>query len=40
MIIETYIVVVALGALAIAFLGTRANTRTAGTTTEPLAKAA
>ena len=40
MIIETYIVVVALGALAVAFLGTRANTRPAGNITQPLAKAA
>jgi len=40
MIIETYIVVTAVGALALAFLGTRVNARPAGNTPEPLAKAA
>jgi hypothetical protein len=39
MIIETYIVIAAIGALAVALLGTRVNTRPAGNATA-LAKAA
>jgi hypothetical protein len=40
MIIETYIVVAGIGALALAFLGTRVNTRQVPPTAEPAAKAA
>jgi len=40
MIIETYIVVAAVGALAVALLGARAGTRPTGRTPEPVAKAA
>ena len=39
-VIETYLIVTALGALAVAFLGTRMGTRPVGRTPEPLAKAA
>jgi len=39
-VIETYIVVTALGAFALAFLGMRMGTRPAGRTQEPVAKAA